>query len=283
MKPQLFITILLLIVSINVASADVGAVYDAHIDWKTAFEDADIAEVEKIWSHAEDTILITLGGKKKNGFKEIQAALFLSFQLTGETEIDESNLLITLSPLREGRLGDKASATSDYRWSPLPNVPLKATELYRKENGGWKMIAQDGTGGLDPLRRNAEARIKEQVQQALDALAGADIDKLAALTADHNFTYVALDGTPHQKLDEAVIGADLEKIQKVHLDVVYLIDDVATAHLTLTLIGNNEQKAQFVIKNFQLTKLDFAPKPLTVQPKGKLITTWARIKAGTPD
>ena len=76
MKPQLFIT-LLLIFCINVASADVQAVYDAHIAWKTAFEGADIAEVEKIWSHTEDTTLITLGGKKKRGFKEIQAELFL--------------------------------------------------------------------------------------------------------------------------------------------------------------------------------------------------------------
>ena len=283
MKPQLFITILLLIVSINVASADVGVVYDAHIAWKTAFEKADIAAVSEIWSHAADTTLITLGGKKKNGFKEIQAELFLSFQLTGETEIDESNLLITLSPLREGRLGDKASATSDYRWSPLPNVPLKTTELYRKENGGWKMIAQDGTGKvLPPLRPDDEIRVREQVQQANDALAGADIDKLAALTADNDFTYVALNGTVHQKLDEVVIGADLEKIRKVLLEVIYLIDDVATAHLTLTLTGNNERNVQFAIKDFQLTKLNFAPKSLVVRPKGKLTTIWARIKTQTP-
>jgi len=252
------------------------AVYNTHIAWKTAFEKADIAAVSEIWSHAADTTLITLGGKKKNGFREIQAALFLSFQLTGETQIDESNLLITLS-------GDKALATSDYRWSPLPNVPLKATELYRKENGGWKMIAQDGAGGLEPLRKDDETRLRPLVQKIFGAIALADIDKLLPLVAGNDFTYVALDGTVHQKLDEAVIGADLEKIQKVLLEVIHLIDDVATAHLTLTLTENNERNVQFVIKDFQLTKLDFAPKSLAIQPKGKLTTIWARIKTQTPD
>ncbi len=120
------------------------------------------------------------------------------------------------------------------------------------------------------------------VQKIHGAIALADIDKLLPLVADNDFTYIAIDGTPHQKLDETVIGADLEKIQKVHLDVVYLIDDVATAHLTLTLTGNNERNVQFAIIDFQLTKLDFAPKSLAIQPKGKLTTIWARIKTQTP-
>lgn len=275
MKPQLFIIILLLIVSINVASADLQAVYDTHIAWKTAFEKADIASVNKIWSHAGDTTLITVGGEKKNGWDKIQATFALSFQLIGKTAIDESNLVITCS-------GDKASVTSDYRWSPSPLVPLSAVERYRKENGGWKMIAQDGTGKvLSPLRPDDEIRIHKQVMKILGAIALADVDKLKPLVAGNN-TYVSLDGTLHQNPDEAVIGADLAKIQKADLDVVYLIDDVATAYLALTLTGNNERKVQFVINNFQLTKLDFAPKSLAVGPKRKLTTIWSRIKIQMP-
>lgn len=276
MKPQLLITLLFWMACFNVASADVGAIYDAHIAWKTAFEGVDIAAVETIWSHAADTTLITLDGKQKNGWKEIQATLFLSFQLTGETNISESNLLITLS-------GNTASATSDYRWSPLPNVPLSATELYRKENGVWKMIAQDGTGGLEPLRRDDETHLREQVQQTHDALVGADLDALLGLIAD-DFTYIALNGTVHRQFEKAVIGKDVEQIRDLHLVVIYLTDDAATAHYTLTHVNSDKREIQLVYNvNFQLTQINFAPKSLAVKPNDKHPTLWARIKAPSPD
>ncbi len=267
---------ILLLFSSTVLAVDTQDVFALHNAWINAFEQADLPAVDAIWIHTPDATLITVLSVKIKGWQRIRGKIKASFDLTGKTTITGANLVITVS-------GDTASATMDYRWSPQANLPLKATEYYLKENSVWKMIAQDGTGGLDPLRKNAEAPIKEQVQQALHALAGADIEKLAALTADHDFTYVALDGTVHQKLDEAVIGADLEKIQKVLLEVIHLIDDVATAHLTLTLTENNERNVQFVIKDFQLTKLDFAPKSLAIQPKGKLTTIWARIKTQTPD
>ncbi len=275
MKPQLFITILLLMACFNVASADVGAIYNAHIAWKTAFEGVDIAAVETIWSHTADTTLITLDGKQKNGWKEIQATLFLSFQLTGETNISESNLLITLS-------GNTASATSDYRWSPLPDVPLSATELYRKEDGVWKMIAQDGTGGLEPLRRDDETQLREQVQQTHDALVGADLDALLGLIAD-DFTYIALNGTVHREFEKAIIGSDLGKIRNLRLKVIYLTDDSATAIDTLTL-ADDERDIQLVYNtDWKLKTINFAPSSLAVGPNRKIATRWARIKTQTPD
>ena len=266
MKPQLLITLLFLMACFNVASADVGAIYNAHIAWKTAFEGVDIAAVETIWSHATDTTLITLDGKQKNGWKEIQATLFLSFQLTGETNISESNFLITLS-------GNTASATSDYRWSPLPNVPLKATELYRKEEGVWKMIAQDGTGGLEPLRKNAFPRLREQEKQTHAALVGKDLDALLGLIAD-DFTYIALNGTVHREFEKAIIGSDLGKIRT---------DDSATAIDTLTL-ADDERDIQLVYNtDWKLKTINFAPSSLAVGPKRKIATCWARIKTQTPD
>jgi len=266
----------LFLTSLMTLASDEQAVYDAHIAWISAFEQADIAAIDAIWTQAPDVILVTIFGEEIKGWQKVQKQIKTSFVLTGRTTIIGENLVITVSD-------NKASATMDYRWSPFPNIPLKATELYRKENGGWKMIAQDGTGGLEPLRRNAENRVRERVQQTKDALVRKDFDALQEQIADDDFTFVNLNGTVHPEFDKAIIGKDLEKIREFSLEVIFLTDDTATAHLTLTLIGNNEQKAQFVIKNFQLTKLDFAPKPLAVQPKGKLIPTWARIKTGTPD
>lgn len=88
---------LFLIASVGIASADEQAVYSTHLAWKAAFEKADLAAVNPIWSHAADTTLITLGGKRRDGFEKIFAELALSFQLTGETLVSESDLLITLS------------------------------------------------------------------------------------------------------------------------------------------------------------------------------------------
>ena len=196
---------ILLLFSSTVLAVDTQYVFDLHNAWINAFEQADLPAVDAIWIHTPDATLITVLSVKIKGWQRIRGKIKASFDLTGKTTITGANLVITVS-------GDTASATMDYRWSPQANLPLKATELYRKENGGWKMIAQDGAGGLEPLRKDDETRLRPLVQKIFGAIALADIDKLLPLVAGNDKTYVALDGTVHQKLDEAVTGADLEKI-----------------------------------------------------------------------
>ena len=64
-----------------------------------------------------------------------------------------------------------------------------------------------------------------------------------------------------------------EVLREFRLEVICLTDDTATAHYTLILVDDNERKIELKSKNFQLTTLDFAPKPLAVQPKSKFTTT----------
>jgi hypothetical protein len=141
-----------------------------------------------------------------------------------------------------------------------------------------KIYALDSTGKLPPLKPDLELRIRPLVQKIQSAISENDIDKLKPLVNDNGFRYVAFDGTVHHGFPQAIISDDLEKITQVRLRVIYLIDEMATVHLNLTLVGDKEHSAKFVINNFQLTQLDFAPKPLAVMPQTKLTTTWAEMK-----
>jgi ketosteroid isomerase-like protein len=254
-------------------AADEGEVYAVHRAWKTAVEQADIAQVDAIWAQTDDALLLTLLGDKIQGWQKVRQEIQKAWDLVGKTKIIVSNRVITVS-------GDSASATMDYRWSPIPDLPLKATERYRKVDGAWKMHAQDGTGGLAPLRPNAEIRLRQQVQQTQAALLGNHPAVLKTQIAP-DFTYIALNGTVYRQWEADRIESDLKKIHDLCLKVVYLTDDRATAHYLLTLVNADERDIQWVYdNNWKLTHINCAPQaPQTIQPNSKLSMTWARIKA----
>jgi ketosteroid isomerase-like protein len=256
---------------------DHRSVFKNHLAWKTAAETTDILAVDAILSHKPDVIVISVFGRKTTGWPKVRKVIKRNFDLVGQTQLTVSNLVITVSR-------DRASATMDYRWSALPKFQFKGTEYHRLEDGRWKIYALDSTGKLPPLKADLEVQIRPLVQKIQRAISGNDIDKLQPLVTNNGFTYVAFDGKVHHGFSKAIISPDLAIIQKVHLDVVYLQNEVATAHLTVTLDENNEHSALFVIKNLQLTNIDFAPKPLSIDPKRKRgPTVWGRIKAERPD
>ena len=278
MKAQFIITIVgIYLLRFTVEASDPQAVYATHLAWKAAAEEVDFQAAELIWSHAPDATLVTLFGAQTKGWQQVSFALRKNFDLVGKSQLTISSLVITVK-------GNTASATMDYRWSilPDPQLRLKATEYYRLEEGRWKMYANDGTGKLNPLLPDDETRLRDLIEQTHDALTGADINQLLALTADENFTYISLNGTAHAEFEEALIGADLEKIGEVHIEVVYLTGAIATVHFTITLVSNNERKIIVVYDNFRLTTINFAPKPLGVEPRGRLTMMWAQIKRRKP-
>jgi len=254
-------------------ASDVQEVYDAHIAWKTASEQASLPAVDAIWTHAPDAMLITLFGVQIKGWLEVRQEIKRAFDLVGKTTITVSNLVITVS-------GEAASATSDYRWSPIPDLPLKATERYRLEGGRWKMHAQDATGGLEPLRPDDETCLRQKVQQTQAALLGKDLNALMGLIADA-FTYIALDGTVHRTFEKAAIGKDVENIRELRLKVIYLTDTAATAHYSLTPVNFDDREIELVYNNdWQLTQVNFKPEAesFAVEPSGKRSTTWGHVK-----
>jgi ketosteroid isomerase-like protein len=277
MKIASMLSSLIFLLPLTTSASDAQDVNALHNAWINAFEGADIAAVDALWTHTPDATLITLLGVKIKGWQQVRGEIKTTFDLTGKTTITGENLVITIS-------GDTASATMDYRWSPQPNLNRKATEYYRKLSDVWKMEAQDGIGSLPPLRPNDEDRLRQIVNHTQTALMDQNIDAIEAEISP-DFTYVAINGTVYRELNRDAIGKDVAQIQDLHLQVIYLTNNIATAHYTLTAANLDDREIRLAYNdNWELKSINFSPKDsLAVDSIGKTATQWARIKAPSPD
>jgi ketosteroid isomerase-like protein len=99
----------------------------------------DVTLMKQVWSHAEDvTYLGPQGGlfvgwqQVLNAWKE-QAAL----KLQGSIEVQNEHFF------QDGNIGISQTyeVGSNYREGKLQNVRIRATNIFRRENSGWKMIS----------------------------------------------------------------------------------------------------------------------------------------------
>lgn len=99
----------------------------------------DLTAMEEVWSHAEDVTYMGPGGGFQVGWPEVRANWQSQAALELGGEVRPESLRITL--------GQDLAATHCYeRGSNLGpegeprEVAIRATNLFRKENGQWKMI-----------------------------------------------------------------------------------------------------------------------------------------------
>jgi hypothetical protein len=255
--------------------SDFQAVYQLHNAWKAAFERADIDGISNIWAHTDDVKLINLFDDTRIGWDDVHAELFLLFPRVGPTQVTTANLLICV-------IDDLASATVDYRWSPIPKIPLAATERYQKIDSKWKMVGQDATGGtLPPLRPAIEPPIRNHLSVIDEALLTKNADGLAQIIAD-GFRFTEKNGTQHDQFDPDLINGDLAEIDTFQLEVVFLNDEVAWIYYLVQM--NNPKlrriRLDLIPPLWQIQRIHFLldENPLPVFSRMKVATTWAALK-----
>jgi ketosteroid isomerase-like protein len=99
----------------------------------------DAGPMQEVWSHADDVTYLGPDGSFKQGWNEVrqaweaQAALKLGGQVEPrETHITVGNDLAFTQCVEQGSNLDAQGNTVQ--------VSIRATNLFRKENGNWKMI-----------------------------------------------------------------------------------------------------------------------------------------------
>ena len=151
--------------------------WQAHEQWQTAFENADIKAAEFVWSHEEDVIGIDPLGLKAVGWRQVRKNLSWGFALLGPSQMVTWDAVVSVK-------GDEGSVTGKYILEgAFLNQTFKATELYRKENGQWKLDYDDAKGLKPPLFPEDEEAIKRLVAEVKWAYLGFDLSTLENLFA----------------------------------------------------------------------------------------------------
>jgi len=111
----------------------------------------DIAPMKAVWSHADDVVYMGPGGSIRVGWSEVmkdwegQAARKLGGKVTPKdvhfTVGDELAVMYTRETGQNTNIGGKSE-----------KVAIRATNLFRKEDGGWKVIGHhtDLLAGIKP-------------------------------------------------------------------------------------------------------------------------------------
>jgi ketosteroid isomerase-like protein len=119
-----------------------------HEQWQTAFENADIKAAESVWSHESDVQMIDLMGFESVGWKNVREQLALAFAILGRSQMVTWDVVVSVK-------GDQGLPSNEVKGSVTGKYILegvflsqtfKATELYRKENGQWKLYYDDSLG-----------------------------------------------------------------------------------------------------------------------------------------
>ena len=146
--------------------------WQVHEQWQTAFENADIEAAESVWSHEEDVIGIDPLGLKAVGWKDVRKNLSWGFALLGLSEMVTWDVVVSV-------MGDQGSVTGKYILEgAFLNQTQKATELYRKENGQWRLYYDDGKGLKPPLFPDDEEAIKRLVAEVTHSFVAFDLPTL---------------------------------------------------------------------------------------------------------
>lgn len=138
----LSVAVLVFATSAPAAEADEKAVRDAAAQFYAALNQmftGDLEPIKKIWSHADDVTYMGPGGGFQVGWDQVlknweaQAAMKLG------GKVEPADMRITV--------GTDLAVVSNYEKGENTNakggpqqVSIRATNIFRKENGQWKMI-----------------------------------------------------------------------------------------------------------------------------------------------
>jgi len=116
-------------------------------------------------------------GLKAVGWKGVRKHLLFGFAVVGPSEMVTKDVVVSAKR-------DKGSVTLNYIWKGvLENRILDATELYREENGLWKLYYDDACGNKPPLFPDDEEAIKRLVAEVKWAYLAFDLPALENLFA----------------------------------------------------------------------------------------------------
>jgi len=229
--------------------------WQAHERWESAFENASLKEAEKIWSHEDDVIGIDSLGLKSIGWKQVRRQLVLGFVILGRSNLVTLDVVVSMA-------GDIGCVTGKYIIEgAFLNKTFKATELYRREYGQWRLYYDDGLGNKPPLFPDDEETVKRLVAQAKWAYLAFDLPNLEELFApSHRY----LDYTGRSFCGrEASITALREEQNSISLlqfdDVIIFLwqeEENLTAEATFQLRYNAEGETKNAYGSFLLKKQD---------------------------
>ena len=146
-----------------------------HEQWETAFDNADIKAAGALWSHESDVKIIDPMGFEAVGWKKVRGHLAFALVIIEPAKLVTWDAVVSV-------MGDKGSVTGKYILEgAFLNQTFKATELYRKENGQWKLYYDDALGNQPPLFPQDEEAIKRLVAEVKWAYLGFDLSTLESL------------------------------------------------------------------------------------------------------
>lgn len=125
-----------------IASSDESTVEEAAAGFYTALNamfTGDVDPMKDVWSHAEDVTFMGPDGSVKVGWNEVLANLDVQTQMKLGGEIRHEPIMATvgedLAVMQCREVGENV-----IDGKPIA-VSLRATNVFRKENGVWKMIS----------------------------------------------------------------------------------------------------------------------------------------------
>jgi ketosteroid isomerase-like protein len=137
------------VASARAASTDEEGVADAAKRFYAALNDmftGDLASMKAVWSHADDVTYMGPGGGYQVGWKQVLAVWEQQAALKLGGKIEPADMRINagsdIAVVHNFERGENTNARGETR-----KVSIRATSVFRKEGGTWKMIGHHA----DPL------------------------------------------------------------------------------------------------------------------------------------
>jgi len=128
--------------SVNATTSDEQAVRDASAQFYVALNTmftGDAAPMEAVWSHADDVTYMGPGGESLIGWAPIRDSWRKTAAMKLGGKVEPSGLHITLGQdmavVTLTEVGENTNTDMEAQ-----QVSIRATNVFRKEDGAWKMI-----------------------------------------------------------------------------------------------------------------------------------------------
>jgi len=224
-----------------------------HEQWETAFDNADIKAAGALWSHESDVKIIDPMGFEAVGWKKVRGHLAFALVIIEPAKLVTWDAVVSV-------MGDRGSVTGKYILEgAFLNQTFKATELYRKENGQWKLYYDDALGNQPPLFPQDEAAIKHLVAEVKWAYLGFDLPTLENLFApSHRYLNSAGRSFCGRYASITAFSEEQQSINLLHFDdlIIFLFQDgtTLTAEVTFQLRYDAKGETKNAYGSFLFTK-----------------------------
>lgn len=99
-----------------------------------------VEPMKEVWSHADDVTYMGPAGKLRSGWADVLADWKAQADLKLGGKVEPLKLHITIGPRLAVVVNEEIGENVDAKGN-TQKVSIRATHIFRKEQGGWKMIA----------------------------------------------------------------------------------------------------------------------------------------------